>query len=221
MEKIPFEQWWLEFMSGDHNADKSGGHGAALYLSNWVGRRSPEEQTAFRSELVAVLAERAEGWPYAIDVLGDSASTVDRRELWRRVADRLFEGAEDWIVDVLRVLGRERDGPGYEAVRYFLLVRDVGPRWSVVAWTCWPGDPSLFSDAWTRYVRTVPATSWTGDFGREQRFLDHADALDALKARLQREHRAAWVLLRDDLRKDQAPWLTRAQREALEAVLAS
>ena len=221
MERIPFQQWWLEFLSGDDSADKSSGYGKVQFLRNWVGRRLPEEQAAFRSELVAVLAERAEGWPYAIDVLDDSASDVDRRALWCRIADRLFEGPEDWMIDVLRVLGKERDGPGYEAVRHFLLIRDIQPRWSSVAWTCWPSDPALFTDAWTRYLRTVPAASWTGGFGTEQRFLRHADALAVLKTRLKREHRTIWALLRDDLREDKAPWLTRAQREALDSVLAS
>jgi hypothetical protein len=218
MDDVPFAGWWAAFLA-EHRHDKDGGYGAADDLVRWTRRRPDAIQAAFRRELVGVAAGRADGWGVALEALGRLASSDDRRALWASSAADLDDGEEAWAAAVLRVLAGEPDGPGYAVVRRFLLDRPIGSSWTGVAWACWPGDSALFAGAWTRYLCTAREADWKGT-AVAQAFLRRADALAVLKGALVSVAPAAWAALRIELSSQRdAPWLDRAQRAALEAVL--
>jgi hypothetical protein len=61
MERIAFDQWWVEF-GHESRGDKSGGFDPIRKLARYVARLTPAERTVFVAELQALVERRGEDW---------------------------------------------------------------------------------------------------------------------------------------------------------------
>ncbi len=207
MEKLTFNDWWLEFIN-THLNDRDSGHGAIQQLTNYIRNLPQEKRTKFLDELVIVVLAQKKDWGIAVSVL--EANILDNqvsllRDAYLRQQDLSYN--EDWKCAVLRVLASSKDKDCVKILEKYVLETNISGLWTSVPWALWKNHKLLFSKAWARYFITIEESVWKGTC-IVQAFLHEPEAVASLQEILISLDSRVWSLFQNALYKEiDAPWI--------------